>query len=81
MAITADLHPFVTHTGLTVKTAFFLFLTVTHSSSMKGPRHNFHAERQLADGGSRSGGNSSSGVWGIVVGMALNEMCMPDSAS
>ena len=47
-AATADLHPFVTHTGLTVKTALFLFLIVTHSSSMKGPRLNFHADRQLA---------------------------------
>ena len=44
----ADLHPFVTHTGLTVKTVLFLFLIVTHSSSMKGLRLNFHAERQLA---------------------------------
>ena len=47
-AAAADLHPFVTHTGLTVKTALFLFLIVTHSSSMKGPRLDFHAERQLA---------------------------------
>ena len=48
IAITADLRPFVTHTGLTVKTALFLFVIVTHSSSMKGPRLNFHAERELA---------------------------------
>ena len=47
-AAAADLHPFVIHTGLTVKTALFLFLIVTHSSSMKGPRLDFHAERQLA---------------------------------
>ena len=40
--------PFVTHTGLTVKTALFLFVLVTHSSSMKGPRLNFHAEHELA---------------------------------
>ena len=40
--------PFVTHTGLTVKTALFLFVLVTHSSSMKGPRLNFHVERELA---------------------------------
>ena len=38
----------MTHTGLTVKTALFLFLIVAHSSSMKGPRLNFHAERELA---------------------------------
>ena len=48
IAITADLRPFVNLTGLTVKTALFLFVIVTHSSSMKGPRHNFHAERELA---------------------------------
>ena len=30
------------------------------------------------EGGSRSGGNSSS-VWGIVIGKVLNEMCMTDS--
>ena len=47
-AAAADLHPFVTHTGLTVKTALFLLLIVTHSSSMKGPRLNFYAARQLA---------------------------------
>ena len=62
--ITADLRPFVTHTGLTVKTALFLLHTSIHysaidanttytscdsySSSMKGPRLNFHAERELA---------------------------------
>ena len=48
IAITANLRPFVTHTGLTVKTALFLFVIVTHSSSMKGLRLNFHAERELA---------------------------------
>ena len=48
IAITADLRPFVTYTGLTVKTALFLSVSVTHSSSMKGPRLNFHAERELA---------------------------------
>ena len=48
IAITADLRPFVTHTGLTVKTALFLFVIVTHSSSMKGTRLNFHAEHELA---------------------------------
>ena len=48
IAITADLRPFVTHTSLTVKTALFLFVIVTHSSSMKGPHLNFRAERELA---------------------------------
>ena len=42
IAITADLRPFVTHTGLAFK------YSVTHSSSMKGPGLNFHAERELA---------------------------------
>ena len=48
IAITADLRPFVTHTGLTVNTALFLLVIVTHSSSMKGPRLYFNAERGLA---------------------------------
>ena len=48
IAITADLRPFVTHTGLTVNTALFLIVIITHSSSMKGPRLNFHVERELA---------------------------------
>ena len=50
LAITADLRPFVTHTGLAVSTALFLLviIIITHSSSMKGPRLNFHAERELA---------------------------------
>ena len=47
-AITADLRPFVTHTGLTVNTALFLLVNITHSSSMKGPRLILHAERELA---------------------------------
>ena len=38
----------MTHTALTVKTVLFRFVIVTHSSSMKGPRLNFHAERELA---------------------------------
>ena len=42
------LRPFVTHTGLTVGTALFLLVIITHSSSVKGPRLNFHAERELA---------------------------------
>ena len=50
IAITADLRPFVTHTGLAVSTALFLLviIIITHSSSMKSPRLNFHAERELA---------------------------------
>ena len=48
IAITVDLRSFVTHTGLTVNIALFLLVIVTHSSSMKGPRLNFHAERELA---------------------------------
>ena len=48
MAITADLRPFVTHTGLTANADLFLLVIVTHSSSMKGPRLNFQAERELA---------------------------------
>ena len=50
ITITADLRPFVTHTGLTINTALFLLVIVivTHSSSMKGPRLNFHAEHELA---------------------------------
>ena len=50
IAITADLRPFVTHTGLTVNTALFplVIMIITHSSSMKVPRLNFHAERELA---------------------------------
>ena len=50
IARTADPRPFVTHTGLAVSTALFLLviIIITHSSSMKGPRLNFHAERELA---------------------------------
>ena len=50
LAITADLRPFVTHTGLAVSTALSLLviIIITHSSSMKGPRLNFHAKRELA---------------------------------
>ena len=50
IAIAADLRPCVTHTGLAVSTALFVLVIfmITHSSSMKGPRLNFHADRELA---------------------------------